>query len=74
LAIGPGLLERSLKNDTADEVDNTLFEQKLEVLNIGLEGFAAELQEQGVDVTQLNWRPPAGGDAELGDILSKLGG
>jgi len=62
-----------LKIDTPAEADNTLFEQKLEVLNIGLEGFAEELAHQGVAVTQLNWRPPAGGDAELADILSKLG-
>jgi len=50
-----------------------LFEQELELLNIGLDGFAEELAEQGVAVTQLDWRPPAGGDAELADILSKLG-
>ena len=55
-----------------EKVD-ALFEQELEVLNIGLEGFAEELTDQGVAVTQLNWRPPAGGDAELADILSKLG-
>jgi hypothetical protein len=55
------------------ENGNALFEQKLEVFNIGLEGFAEELTDQGVAVTQLNWRPPAGGDAELADILSKLG-
>ena len=60
------------KMATADK-ENALFEQKLEVLNIGLEGFAEELTDQGVAVTQLNWQPPAGGDAELADILSKLG-
>ena len=58
---------------TPVEKENDLFEQELEVLNIGLEGFAEELTNQGVAVTQLNWRPAAGGDAELADILSKLG-
>lgn len=53
--------------------EKSLFEQELEVLNIGLEGFAQELADQGIVVTQLNWSPPAGGDAEMADILSKLG-
>lgn len=58
---------------TPSDSDNALFEQKLEVLNIGLEGFAVELGELGTAVTQLDWRPPAGGDPELADLLSKLG-
>jgi hypothetical protein len=43
------------------------------VINVGLEGFADELAAQGVDVVQLDWRPPAGGDPELADLLSRLG-
>jgi len=73
VAFGSVFLESSLKKESPVEPDDTLFGQTLEVLNIGLEGFANELTEQGVNVTQLNWRPPAGGDAELADILSKLG-
>lgn len=42
------------------------------VINIGLEGFANELNSQQVAVTHLDWRPPAGGDAELADLLSRL--
>lgn len=59
--------------ETGTETDNSLFEGQLDVLNIGLEGFAEELSEQGVNVTQLNWSPPAGGDAQMAEILSKLG-
>ena len=52
---------------------NDLLEKPLKVINAGLEGFAKELNQQGVDVVQLDWAPPAGGDPKLADILSKLG-
>lgn len=44
------------------------------VINVGLEGFANDLESQQATVTHLDWRPPAGGDAELADLLSRLGG
>ncbi len=44
----------------------------LGVINIGLEGFASDLADQGVAVVQVDWRPPAGGDAKLADLLAKL--
>ena len=47
---------------------------ELVVINIGLSGFAEELAEQSVEVISLDWQPPAGGDPELADLLSKLGG
>jgi len=50
-----------------------LFEQPLDIINIGLESFADELSEQNVTVVHLDWRPPANGDAELADLLSRLG-
>lgn len=50
-----------------------LLMQKPVVINIGLEGFADDLNTQQVAVIQLDWRPPAGGDAELADLLSRLG-
>ena len=43
------------------------------VINVGLERFAAELAMQGVPVQHVEWAPPAGGDARLANILSKLG-
>ena len=51
----------------------TLLEEPLTVVNIGLEGFASELKQQGVTVVHVEWAPPAGGDAKLADLLSKLG-
>lgn len=45
----------------------------VKVVNIGLEGFAAELKEQGIESTQVDWKPPSGGDVKLAELLSKLG-
>jgi FdrA protein len=45
----------------------------LKVVNVGLESFARDLTRQGVEVIDVDWRPPAGGDPELADLLSKLG-
>ena len=39
-----------------------LLNEPLSVVNIGLEGFAGELAAQQVDVIQVDWVPPAGGD------------
>ena len=50
-----------------------LLEKPLKVINVGLAGFARELKQQGVEVVQVDWVPPAGGDPKLADLLSKLG-
>ena len=42
------------------------------VVNVGLSGFAEALAAQGVAVIQLDWSPPARGDADLATLLSKL--
>ena len=52
---------------------NDLLEEPLKVINIGLEGFAEELKQQGVETVQVDWTPPAGGDPKFADLLSKLG-
>jgi len=44
----------------------------LQVANIGLESFAQDLKAQGVVVVQLDWQPPAGGDARLAALLASL--
>ena len=43
------------------------------VINVGLDGFAADLDAQGVPVVHLDWSPPAGGNVKLAALLSKLG-
>ncbi len=44
----------------------------LRVINIGLEDFARDLREAGVEVVQVDWRPPTGGDPRLAAILAGL--
>ena len=51
----------------------TLFDQPLDILAIGLDGFTSELQAQGVQVTAVDWKPPADADPVLAELLSKLG-
>jgi hypothetical protein len=41
-------------------------------LNIGLQDFARDLEEQEVDVVQLDWRPPQPEDAEMKRLLEQL--
>jgi hypothetical protein len=42
------------------------------VINIGLNQFAKSLEEQEVEVVQVDWTPPAGGDKEMMDLLDNL--
>jgi deoxyribodipyrimidine photolyase-like uncharacterized protein len=50
-----------------------LFTQELVVINMGLESFAEDLRSEGVNVLQMNWKPPAGGNKRLADLLARLG-
>ena len=54
--------------------DREIFGRKLIVINVGLGDFYDALKEQGVETAQVDWRPPAGGDPELLEILDKLAG
>ncbi len=49
-----------------------LLKTKPAVVNVGLESFARTLSGLGVPVAQVSWSPPAGGDAELANIVSLL--
>jgi hypothetical protein len=44
----------------------------VKVINIGSPHFAAALEAQGTEVQQTDWRPPAGGDLRLIEVLEKL--
>lgn len=50
-----------------------LLSEPLEVISLGLESFATDLSEQQIPVIHLDWSPPAGGDVQLAELLSKLG-
>ena len=56
-----------------DEKLTRLLSGPPKIVNVGLESFARELESLNVEVIQVEWAPPAGGDPELADLLSKLG-
>jgi hypothetical protein len=49
-----------------------LFEQNINVVNVGLQGFATNISAAGGQVTHLNWAPPAGALAALGWALAGM--
>jgi len=46
--------------------------ETIRVINIGLASFADDLRAAGVRVVDLDWRPPAGGNARLAALLAQL--
>lgn len=50
-----------------------LLTDKVTVVNLGLEGFVADLRANGVAVVHVDWTPPAGGDPRMAAILARLG-
>jgi hypothetical protein len=51
---------------------NELLQKPIIVINIGLKKFAESLDEQQIDVLQVDWVPPAGGNQEMIDLLDQL--
>jgi FdrA protein len=49
----------------------SLLGQPLRVINVGLELFARELEENGVVVIHVDWRPPAGAP-NVAALLARL--
>ncbi len=49
-----------------------LLQKPIIVINLGLKKFAESLEEQQVEVVQVDWVPPAGGDKEMIDLLDQL--
>lgn len=52
--------------------DLSLLNSPLNVINVGLESFNEDLKSLDVPTVQLDWRPPANGDAEINEILTSL--
>lgn len=50
-----------------------LLKSEVKVINVGLEGFVMDLRACGVQVTEVAWSPPAGGDPRMAALLAKLG-
>ncbi len=55
----------------SDSVD-ALLDRGPVVINIGVEDFARSLKDQGIEVIQVEWTPPAGGDPEMLALLDQL--
>ncbi len=51
---------------------DTLLSEPVVAINLGLKSFGASLEQQGVEVVQVEWAPPAGGDQEMMDLLDDL--
>jgi len=57
-----------------ETVPQSLLDGPPRVINLGLAAFADELTKQGAAVVHVDWSPPARGDVELANLLSKLSG
>ena len=53
-------------------VDPAVLNQPLAAINVGLESFTESLLVQGAKAIQVDWRPPAGGDQKMMDILERM--
>lgn len=51
---------------------NELLQRPMVVINLGLKKFAESLEEQKVEIIQVDWIPPAGGDQEMMDLLDQF--
>ena len=49
-----------------------LLNKPLVAINLGLDKFAQYLEDQGVGVVRVDWKPPAGGDQEMIALLDQL--
>ena len=57
---------------TTGRAESTLLPGGVRAVNVGLAGFAEPLTAHGATVVQLDWRPPADGDPDLGLLLARL--
>jgi hypothetical protein len=48
--------------------------ERVAAVNVGLEGFGQAIRDQGAEAVDVDWRPPAGGDAEAVALLEALWG
>lgn len=51
---------------------NELFRSEVKVINVGLPSFFADLKSQNVPAVQVEWQPPAGGNARMASLLDRV--
>ena len=71
-APGPTALAGPAAEDRPSEAAAALLARAPRVVNVGLAIFAESLRAQQVPVIDLDWRPPAGGDRAMLDLLARL--
>ena len=49
-----------------------LFKNTVKIVNVGLETFYDAGKDQDIETIHVEWKPPAGGNTKLLDILEKL--
>ncbi len=49
-----------------------LFDQPIQVINVGVPSFSDDLKRQGVPVRHVDWRPPAGGNKRIQALLRRI--
>ena len=50
-----------------------LLETETRIVNVGLIGFAEDLESSGAGVVHVAWSPPAVTNPRMADLLAKLG-
>lgn len=50
-----------------------LFQSELTVVNVGPRLFGESLEKQNVEVVYVDWKPLAGGDKRMQQLLDELG-
>jgi FdrA protein len=58
--------------ETTRQVELAALNQPMVAINVGLESFSESLLDQGAEVIQVDWRPPAGGNEKLMAILGRM--
>ncbi len=61
-----------LEQTTTDFPVLPVFKEPLAAINVGVESFYNSLKSQGAESVQVDWRPPASGNADLMCILEKM--
>ena len=64
--------DRKTAEPDQSSIGSNLLEVPMRVVNIGLQKFADDLASQDVEVVQVDWAPPARGNAQLAKLLSRL--
>ncbi|NPV55644.1 MAG: acyl-CoA synthetase FdrA [Anaerolineae bacterium] len=69
-----GLAERGAPAEAVvgKAVDLATLKKPLQVINVGLESFAADMKAQETPVVHVDWKPPAGGKENLMAILERM--